>query len=317
MKRAFVTGGAGFIGSHLVHRLCRDGWRVVVLDDLSSGSPERLPETCVLVNGSVLDQPLIEQLLLDADACFHLAAIASVDECTIKYKDSHEVNLHGLINIFDVLKRNTMDVPVIYASSAAVYASKQAGLIGETDVTRPVSAYGADKLSCEIHANAAHHSFGIKSVGLRFFNVYGPWQDPRSPYAGVISRFLDLCRNGLPLTIHGSGKQTRDFVFVSDVVDAIILALEYPVNDAAVFNVCTGKSCTVNALARYVQQVVGTQVSTIEVPARVADARCSTGDPRLAANSLGFRAKVPLSQGLAELAQSVVPTPDEHPIGEP
>lgn len=316
MKRAFVTGGAGFIGSHLVHRLCREGWRVVVLDDLSSGTPERLPKSCAFVEGSVLDRPLIERLLLDADACFHLAAIASVEECTVRYVESHKVNLNGLINIFDVLRRNTVDIPVVYASSAAVYASKPVGLISENDTTRPASAYGADKLSCEIHANAAYHSFGIRSVGLRFFNVYGPGQDPRSLYAGVISRFLDLCRSGLPLTIHGRGNQSRDFVFVSDVVDALILALGYPANKAAVFNVCTGKPCTVNALARHIQKAVGAQVSTIRVPGRVADVHHSTGDPQSAAHSLGFRAKVPLSQGLDELARSVAFARDEHSIGE-
>jgi UDP-glucose 4-epimerase len=192
-------------------------------------------------------------------------------------------------------------VPVVYASSAAVYGDAQAVPITEQTERRPFSAYGADKYGCELHARVASHVHGIPTVGLRFFNVYGPRQDPLSPYSGVISIFCERIRRGAPIDIFGDGEQTRDFVFVADVVTALLAAMRLRPTDARVFNVCTGIPTSVLGLARTIAELAGTKLDVHHRPSRGGDIRHSTGSPALSRANLALPEPAPLRIGLGKV----------------
>ncbi len=294
-----VTGGCGFIGSHLVDALLARGEAVRVLDDLSTGRAERLPGGATLIRASVADPRAVADAMAGADRCFHLAAIASVERCTADWPGTHRVNLGGTVAVLDAAR--AAGAPVVYASSSAVYGANPAPLLAETDATRPLSAYGADKLGCELHAAVAA-GYGVPTLGLRFFNVYGPRQDGSSPYSGVISIFRDRSAAGLPLTVNGDGGQTRDFVHVSDVVRALLAgmdALEAGRAIPPVLNVCTGRAVSILELARLLARTSGVPVR--HGPARPGDVPRSCGDPALLARALGLEAAVTLAEGLATL----------------
>jgi UDP-glucose 4-epimerase len=211
------------------------------------------------------------------------------------------VNQTGSINVLDAASRGG-GVPVVYASSAAVYGDNPAPRIGEGEVPRPLNPYGADKLGSELHARVGWVIHRLPTVGLRFFNVFGPRQDPGSPYSGVISRFLDRTRQGAPLTIHGDGQQTRDFVYVDDVVAHLVaaMAMVAAAPGPHVMNVCTGRSVTIADLARVIGDVAGSPVAIEYGPARAGEIIRSCGDPELATRTLGVAAKTTLRDGLRE-----------------
>ncbi|HYZ25110.1 MAG TPA: NAD-dependent epimerase/dehydratase family protein, partial [Rhodopila sp.] len=185
MSTYLVTGGAGFIGSHLCDALGARGDVVRVLDDLSTGKRENLRPEVELIVGDIADPLTAADAVAGIDGCFHLAAIASVEKGVTDWLGTHHANLTGTISIFDAIRRTGRGIPVVYASSAAVYGDAATVPIAETEPCRPLSAYGADKYGSELHARVASHVHGIPTVGLRFFNVYGPRQDPASPYSGV------------------------------------------------------------------------------------------------------------------------------------
>jgi UDP-glucose 4-epimerase len=227
MARFLVTGGAGFIGSHLVGALLKQGHAVRVLDDLSSGARGNLPPHIELIEGDVTNPRTVEQAFEGIDACFHLAAIASVVRSNREWRRTHEVNLTGTINIFDQARRlrPRREIPVVYASTAAIYGDRAVVPIGEPNPAAPLSAYAADKSACELHARVAGAVHRIPTVGLRFFNIYGPRQDARSPYLGVITPFADKLVRGEPVEIFGDGNQIRDFVYIGDAVCALDRAI--------------------------------------------------------------------------------------------
>jgi UDP-glucose 4-epimerase len=296
--RYLVTGGCGFIGSHLVDALIERGDEVVVLDDLSSGRLQNLNKRASLLPGSVLDPALVRRGVRDIQACIHLAAIASVTRSAEDWVGSHNVNQTGLIAVLDALRQAKLSVPVVYASSAAVYGDQRHVPIAETASPMPLSAYGADKLCCEVQARTAARSCGLPSLGLRFFNVYGPRQDPASPYSGVISIFARSLLEGLPLTIFGDGLQTRDFVFVGDVVACVLAAVGKASLKADVLNVCTGTATTVAQLAAAVMSAGRASVPVMYREARAGDIRHSVGSPFLAVAELGRENRTPLDVGL-------------------
>src|ERR1700733_639115 len=248
MSTYLVTGGAGFIGSHLCDALVARGDTVRVLDDLSTGHRSNLPVSATLIEGDVADLALAAQALEGVDGCFHLAAIASVEKGVTDWLGTHRANMTGTITLFDAIRRQRSKIPVVYASSAAVYGDVTP--TSETAPRVPLSAYGADKYGCELHARVASHVHGIPTVGLRFFNVYGPRQDPLSPYSGVISIFCERISRGAAIDVNGDGGQTRDFVYVADVVRALLAAMHLRPTDAPAFNVCTGNPISVLDLAR-------------------------------------------------------------------
>lgn len=306
-KKFLVTGGAGFIGSHLVDALLGAGHAVVVLDDLSTGKRENLPRDVEFRHGSITDPRAMRAALAGAQGCFHLAAIASVARASEDWLTTHQTNLGGLIVLFEAIRALPAPIPVVYASSAAVYGDSAALPITEGAAKNPLSAYGADKLGCELHALVASHVHGIPTTGLRFFNVYGPRQDPRSPYSGVISIFCERLRKGAPVEIFGDGGQTRDFIFVADVVAALRAAMANLTSDAAqgasqkapVFNICTGTAISVRDLAGSVAELCGRELIPRPAPPRLGEIRHSLGAPDSARAALGLGDPIPLKQGLA------------------
>jgi UDP-glucose 4-epimerase len=296
-----VTGGAGFIGSHLVHALLDEGHAIRVLDDLSSGHRENLPQEVELTEADVTDPAAVESALDDVDGCFHLAAIASVARSHREWLRTHQVNLTGTINVFDQARpaRRRREVPVVYASTAAIYGNCGSLPVDEENPAAPLSAYGADKHACELHARVAGAVHGVPTVGLRFFNLYGPRQDPLSPYSGVISIFADRLLRGEPVEIFGDGEQARDFIYVSDAVCALRRAMRAATSSAFVFNVCTGKATSIRRLAQTMAELCRIELIVHRRPARCGEVRISIGDPQRAVERLGFASRTTLTDGLA------------------
>jgi UDP-glucose 4-epimerase len=303
MKTFLVTGGCGFIGSHLCEALLDRGHAVRVLDDLSSGFRGNLPDAAEFVRGDIAEPATARTALEGVDGCFHLAAIASVERGLQDWLGTHRVNLTGTITLLDEIRRfpPSRRIPFVYASSAAVYGDCEVAPVTEASAPRPLSAYGADKLGCELHARAASVVHGIPTTGLRFFNVFGPRQDPKSAYSGVISIFCDRLRRGEPVDVFGDGQQTRDFVFVRDVVNALIQAMTVCPPDAPVFNVCTGHPTSVLGLARSIADLCGVPLQTRLRPARSGEIRHSLGSRARARALLGLPDPVGLREGLTEV----------------
>ena len=304
MSLYLVTGGAGFIGSHLCDALLARGDSVRVLDDLSTGHRANLPPGVDLIVGDIADPDTALRATEGVEGCFHLAAIASVERGVTDWLGSHRANLTGTITIFDAIrqwgnKAGGTKAPVVYASSAAVYGDCQTIPIRETAERRPLSAYGADKYGCELHALAASHVHGIPTTGLRFFNVYGPRQDPRSPYSGVISIFCERIRAGSPVTVYGDGAQTRDFIHVGDVAAALLAAMNLRPAGAPVFNVCTGHATSVMELARVIGTLARKNPNISPMPPRAGEIRHSLGDRSEARRVLNLAEPIPLQDGLA------------------
>jgi UDP-glucose 4-epimerase len=291
-----VTGGCGFIGSHLTDALVAAGHRVRVLDDLSTGRLENLSPGAELIRGSVATPGLVRGAMEGMDGCFHLAAIASVVRCEQDWAGTHATNLGGLIAVLEAARARKL--PVVYASSAAVYGDAAPVPAHERSPVAPISAYGADKRGCELHAGAGTASFGIPTLGLRLFNVYGPRQDGASPYSGVISAFCDRLSQGLPITIWGDGQQTRDFVYVGDVVTAMLTGMARLPDTPLVINVCTGRAISVLELARVIGGLCGVRPVIDHRPARAGDIAASRGDPALLQSALGVVAATTLAEGL-------------------
>ena len=301
MSTYLVTGGAGFIGSHLCDALVARGDSVRVLDTLSTGHRGNLPSGVTLVEGDVADPVAVAEAMDGVDGCFHLAAIASVEQGITDWVGTHTANITGTITVFDAIRRQGTKIPVVYASSAAVYGNATTVPIAETESRTPLSAYGADKYGCELHARVASHVHGIPTVGLRFFNVYGPRQDPKSPYSGVISIFCERIASGMPINIFGDGQQTRDFVYVTDVVRALLAGIGLRSADSPVFNVCTGMPTSIQALAGLIAELAGKTLSAQTQPPRGGEIRHSLGVPTLADTVLGIQGRVPLRIGLGNV----------------
>lgn len=302
MTQFLITGGCGFIGSHLADKLVGSGHRVRILDNLSSGRRENAPSEAEIVVGDVTDRKLVCDCVKDIDGIFHLAAIASVNRCHDDWLGSHAVNLGGCIAVLDAARLGRPGaIPVVFASSAAVYGDCPAVPLAETDAAQPINAYGADKLGCELHGQVATRVFDIPTIGLRLFNVYGPRQDPSSPYSGVISIFVDRLRNREPIDIYGDGEQVRDFIFVDDVVNAFVAAMSTRQASFERFNVCTGNGTTIRELADAIGEIFGVIPAIRFHHARLGDIRLSIGNPARAKASLGWTAKNSLRHGLAKM----------------
>lgn len=305
-----VTGGCGFIGSHLVESLVGDGHSVRILDDLSTGKKENVQGLdCEIHVGDVADSALVRKVTGGADGVFHLAAVASVQRSNEDWLGTHRSNLTGTITVFESARtaRKGSPIPVVYASSAAVYGDNANVPLPEEAKTSPLTAYGADKLGSELHGRVATVVHGVPTMGFRFFNVFGPRQDPKSPYSGVISIFASKALNREPLTIHGDGQQQRDFIFVKDVVRFLRAGMERAThhNGFDVFNVCTGRTTTVEQLARAIIEASGNTIDIQHGPARTGDIRVSLGNPGKALALLGLTARVSLAEGLSKTLASL------------
>lgn len=288
---------------------------VTVLDDLSSGKRSNLPDNhgITLVQGDIADAALVDRLVAEASVVYHLAAIAAVQVCEHEPERANRTNVIGTDTIFEAAARHGK--PVVYASSAAVYGDNPALPLSEESATGPLGNYGKQKLANEVSA-ARFASRGLKSVGLRFFNVYGTRQDPSSPYSGVISKFMKNAASGLPLTFFGDGEQTRDFVYVGDIVKALLNGAEFargtPLSPnmaptgADVFNVCTGTATSLKQLAYTIGSAL--ELSTVDMQhaeARSGDIRHSLGNPTKIMTAFQVRHWTPLLQGLSTMTGEV------------
>ena len=302
--KILVTGGAGFIGSHLVDALASmSDTEIVVLDNLTHGSVENVKQHLdaagfELVRGDVRDRDLVRRLIADVDYVFHLAALIEVQTSLKEPQLTDEINVRGTLNILEAAR--DADVKrIVYASSCAVYGEPKFLPVSEEHPTAPLSPYGASKLAAEAYCIAYHHTYGLKTVALRYFNVYGPRQF-RGPYSGVITIFLERALQGKPLIIYGDGKQTRDFVYVKDVVDACILAASKQTAIGHAINVGTGKETSIIELADIIKRLTGASVPIKHDPPLKGDIRKSVSDTRKAERLLGYKPEFTLAKGLKE-----------------
>lgn len=305
-KRYLVTGGCGFIGSHLVRALAAKAHRVTVLDNLSTGRRENLPPGVTLIVGDISDRDAVETAMAEVDGIFHLAAVASVERSTADWVESHRTNLTGTVTLLDTARkaRPARRIPVVYASSAAVYGNTSKSPLSEADATVPASAYGADKLACEHQARVASLVHGVPTIGLRIFNAYGPRANASSPYSGVISVFADRLARGRTLPILGDGMQLRDFIHVSDIVLFLMRAMLLADDQARVVNLCTGRATSILALARLLAKISGVTPKLEFGSPRPGDVRSLVGDPSRSAVFFGLEAAIPLRRGLAALLEA-------------
>lgn len=303
MAHYLVTGGCGFIGSHLVDALMAQGHRVRIIDNLSTGHRSNVPRHCEVRVADICEPSVVEDAMQGMDGCFHLAAIASVERSNEAWVETHEVNLTGSIRVFEAARANS--TPVVYASSAAIYGDNENMPLSEKEAPSPLTAYGADKLGSELHARVASLVHGVPTTGMRFFNVFGPRQDPKSPYSGVISIFADRIMASQPLTIFGDGEQTRDFIYVGDVVRFLMAAMQNVGAEAKVYNVCRGGTMSVNELATTLMSITGYETEISYQPARRGDIRRSIGDPSKANREINIHAKTTVEDGLRELVSFI------------
>lgn len=301
MKKVIVTGGAGFIGSHLTEELARRGYHVTILDDLSTGKRDNIEgllskKNVDFTQGSVTNFPLLSELFQNAQYVFHQAAIPSVPRSVDSPQFSHEANITGTLNVLLSAKDNHVN-KVIYASSSSVYGDTPTFPKKEDMLPSPLSPYAVTKLAGEYYCRVFHQVYGLPTVCLRYFNVYGPRQDPNSQYAAVVPRFIKRSREGNPPIIFDDGEQTRDFTFVKDTVEANILVAE---SDACgLFNISRGESITINQLAELIIELVGNKIEPIHQKPRPGDIRHSLADVSKA-KAFGYEPKYGLEAGLAE-----------------
>ena len=288
-----ITGGAGFIGSHLADHLVKKH-NVTVLDDLSTGKRENVPDGADFVEGSILDVELVDKVFADIDFVFHQAAAVSVADSMQDPQRTFDVNTIGTLNVLKTSVSNGVK-KVVFASSAALYGNNPVNPKHESIILEPKSPYAISKLDGEYLLKMFREEYGIKTTALRYFNVYGPRQDASSPYSGVISLFVKRALAGEDIIIHGDGMQTRDFVYVEDVVRANELALKH--GDGEVFNVGTGRSITVNELAERIVEITGSESRIVYGDERAGDVRYSEADVG-AIEDIGYRAQVSVEDGL-------------------
>jgi UDP-glucose 4-epimerase len=300
MRRYVVTGGAGFIGSHLAEALVNRGDAVVVLDDLSSGKPENLAHLGSSVDLRRLDLSArtgLARHLAGVDTVFHQAAIPSVPASVEDPIRSHDVNVGGTLNLLSAC-RDAGVRRVVYASSCALYGDDPALPKQEDMPARPLSPYGAQKYIGEVYMRAFWRTYGLETVSLRYFNVFGPRQDAGSEYSGVIARFMTAVLNGKPPVVYGDGTQTRDFVYVANVVEANLKASKSPEAPGEVFNVATGERTAIAVILAEIGRITGQNPDPLFRSSRPGDIFHSGADIARARSILGWAPAVPVREGL-------------------
>ena len=300
MRTFLVTGGAGFIGSHIAEALVKRGDRVRVFDNLSTGHRENLA-TCgdgvEFVEGDLTDAAKVAQVVRGVDCIFHEAALASVPRSVEAPLDTNAACVTGTLTLLDAARRAGVR-RLVYAASSSAYGDRPTSPKHESDLPMPISPYGAAKLAAELYCRAFTATYGFETVALRYFNVFGPRQDPDSPYSAVIPLFMTALLSGKRPTIYGDGHQSRDFTFVANVVHGNLLAADAPNVAGQVFNVANGRATSLLSLISQLNELLGTKIEPIHAPPRAGDIRESLADITAARQSLGYEPQVEFEEGL-------------------
>jgi len=307
-RTVLVTGGGGFIGSNLVRGLLERGDDVRVLDNFSTGNRANLAELAAeveMVEGELRSYERVHAATRGVELVFHQGALPSVPRSVQDPLTTSAVNVEGTLNVL-LAARDSGVRRVVFASSSSVYGNSRDLPRVETQHTDPISPYGVSKLAAERYCVAFSRVYALETVALRYFNVFGPHQDPTSQYAAVGPRFIAAVAAGQPLPIHGDGSQSRDFTFVGNVVDANLLAADADGVNGAVLNVANGRSTTVSQLADAIGEVLGLPVEKAFFPERVGDVRDAWADIGAARRLLGYEPEVDLETGLARAADAVL-----------
>jgi len=298
--RYLVTGGAGFIGSNTVDELVRRGHGVVVLDDLSSGKEDNLAEVrgkITFMKGSITDIEVVQKAMVQADYVIHLAARTSVPRTVKDPVDTNRINVDGTLNVL-VAARDNKVKRVVFAASSSAYGDTPTLPKSEDMQPLPISPYGVSKYVGELYAQTFGRCYGLENVSLRYFNIFGPRQDPDSPYSGVLSRFSTSFLDSTPPVVFGDGEQTRDFTYVDNAVQANILACEAPSASGRTFNIGTGHAVSLNQVLQMLQKASGKTLETKYEPSREGGIRDSLADINLAKEFLGYEPTVLFEEGL-------------------
>lgn len=300
MSRFMVTGGAGFIGGHITELLVSEGHDVVVFDDFSTGSMDNLTavaDRLEIIRGDIRDLEVLSKAMDGVEFVIHQAAEISNQKSVEDPAWVNDVNVTGTLNVL-IAARDAGAKRFVMASSCAVYGDTGSRPQQEDFLPHPLSPYGASKLCGEHYASVFHQIYGLETVVLRYFNVFGPRQNPHSQYAAVIPIFIDRLLEGKELHIYGDGKQTRDFAYVCDVARANYLACTSPRASGGVFNISGEKSIDLNELVRLLQELAGRQVEVVYDPPKIGDIKHSSSNPSHAREVLGYRPSVTFEEGL-------------------
>jgi nucleoside-diphosphate-sugar epimerase len=306
-RSALVTGGAGFIGSHLVDGLLAAGWRVCVLDDFSSGREQNLAHLggdVRLLRGDLRDRSLLGRGLPGVEVVFHQGAVPSVPRSVAEPERTHAVNATGTLGVLEAARKAGVR-RVVFASSSSAYGDTPELPKVETMPPCPLSPYALQKYAAERYCQLYHRLYGLETVALRYFNVFGPRQDPASEYAAVIPRFVTALLAGRAPVVFGDGEQTRDFTFVADAVAANLLAADAPRAAGEVVNVAGGRRVSLNQLLAEIRDLTGATLAARHEPGRAGDVRDSLADLGRARELLGYAPRVDLRTGLARTIESL------------
>jgi nucleoside-diphosphate-sugar epimerase len=298
--RYLVTGGAGFIGSNIVDELVRRGQQVVVLDDLSSGKEENLAEVRDKINlriGSITDLAALQSACAGADYVIHLAARTSVPRSVANPVETNHVNIDGTLNVL-VAARDAKVRRLVFAASSSAYGETPELPKREFMSSAPISPYGVTKLAGELYAQVFGRAYGLENISLRYFNVFGPRQDPTSQYSGVLSRFMLAVIRGESPVVYGDGEQSRDFTYIANVVDLTLRACEAPGSSGMVINGGTGARITLNEVLKLLEKITDEKIQAKYDPPRTGDIKDSQADISRARDLLGYRPIVDFEQGL-------------------
>ena len=311
MEKVIVTGGAGFIGSHLAEQLARLDYQVTIIDDLSTGRKENIEGLlgdghAELIQGSITDLALLQRVFQGASYVFHMAALARVPQSVDDPVTTNEINVGGTLNVLLAAKDNGLK-KVIYTSSSAVYGNTLASPQSEDTPPEPISPYALTKLVGEQYADIFKQIYGLDTVSLRYFNAFGPRQDPLSPYANAFPVFIRRISQGLPPIIFGDGEQTRDFVYVDDIVRANILAVKPGIE--GVYNIGSGVAVTVNKLVATILEIMQKDIKPVYEAPRLGDALHTLADIRKA-EQFGFKPEISLEEGLKAIIPGYSFPPD-------